>query len=111
MARSVFFMDTGSKPNRERIRYDVFRKHGLPLTSAHIESGIKQTNRRVKGSEKQWLLLHAEEILALRCLALSEDDRWRQYFDSLRQGAIVIPTLGRFNAEQDSTPTPLRKAG
>ncbi len=97
--------------HRERIRYDVFRKHGLPLTSAHIESAIKQTNRRVKGSEKQWLLLHAEEMLALRCLALSEDDRWRKYFDALRQGTIVIPTLGHLHAEQHSAPTPLRKAG
>jgi hypothetical protein len=83
----------------------------LPLTSAHIESAIKQTNRRVKGSEKQWLLLHAEEMLALRCLALSEDDRWRKYFDALRQGTIVIPTLGHLHAEQHSAPTPLRKAG
>ena len=35
------------------------RLYGLPFTSAHIESEIKQTNRRVKSSEKQWLLLHA----------------------------------------------------
>ena len=73
----------------------MFRRHGLPLTSAHIESGIKQTNHRVKGSEKQWFLWNAEAMLALRCLALSEDGRWDAYFDDLRRGDITVPTPGR----------------
>jgi len=77
--------------HRERIRYDVFRRHGLPLTSSHVESGIKQTNHRVKGSEKQWLLPNAEAMLALRCLALSEDGRWDGYFDAVKDGRIAIP--------------------
>jgi len=81
--------------HRERIRYDVFRRHGLPLTSAHMESGIKQTNHRVKGSEKQWLLKNAEAMLALRTLALSQDARWDRYFDALRAGEIRLPTPGR----------------
>ena len=95
--------------HRERIRYDVFRRHGLPLTSCHVESGIKQTNNRVhegqvprrgsyrtwKGSEKQWLLGNAEAMLALRCLALSEDGRWDGYFDRLRRGEVALPTPGR----------------
>ena len=72
--------------HRERIRYDTFRRHGLPLTSAHVESGIKQTNNRVKGSEKQWLLPNAEAMLALRCLGLSEDGRWDDHFNRLRRG-------------------------
>jgi hypothetical protein len=97
--------------HRERVRYDVFRKHGLPLASCHIESAIKQTNRRVKGSEKQWLLPHAEEMLALRCLALSQDDRWDGYFEGLRQGAIAIPTLGRLTSAKQACPSiPIRKA-
>jgi hypothetical protein len=45
------------------------------MSSSHIESGIKQTNRRVKGTEKAWHLEHAEAMLALRCLGLSEDGR------------------------------------
>jgi hypothetical protein len=77
--------------HRERIRYDTFRRHGLPLTSCHIESGIKQTNHRVKGSEKQWLLPNAEAMLALRCLGLSEDGRWKDHFDAVKDGRIVIP--------------------
>jgi hypothetical protein len=31
-------------------------------------------------------------MLALRCLALSEDGRWDDHFDRLRRGEIVIPT-------------------
>ncbi len=89
--------------HRDRIRYDVFRRHGLPLTSCHIESGIKQTNRRVKGSEKQWYPHHADEMLALRCHALSEDGRWDDHFDALRRGEIEIPTPGRARAAGKST--------
>jgi hypothetical protein len=81
--------------HRERIRYDVFRRHGLPLTSAHMESGIKQTNHRVKGSEKQWELDNAEAMLALRTQALCEDERWERYFKALRAGEIRLPTPGR----------------
>ena len=89
--------------HRDRIRYDVFRRHGLPLTSCHIESGIKQTNRRVKGSEKQWYPCHADEMLALRCCALSEDGRWDDHFDALRRGEIEIQTPGRARAAGKST--------
>ena len=98
--------------NRERVRYDRFRKLGLPLTSSHIESGLKQTNARVKGSEKAWRLVHAEEMLALRCQALSEDGRWDGYFDRLRRGDIEVPTRGRmkpipvFQTEQVSQAKP-----
>jgi hypothetical protein len=88
--------------HRDRIRYDVFRRHGLPLTSCHIESSIKQTNRRVKGSEKQWYPSHADEMLALRCHALSEDGRWDDHFDALRRGEIEIPTPGRARAAGES---------
>jgi hypothetical protein len=81
--------------HRDRIRYDVFRRHGLPLYSAHIESAVKQTNQRVKGTEKAWACAHADEILELRCLALSEDGRWDTYFNQLREGAIELPTPKR----------------
>jgi hypothetical protein len=39
---------------RSRMKYDEYRQMGLPITSSHIESTIKQINRRVKGSEKFW---------------------------------------------------------
>jgi hypothetical protein len=39
---------------RERMKYDEYRKQGLPLTSSPIESTVKQINRRIKGTEKFW---------------------------------------------------------
>ena len=32
----------------------AYRRPGLPITSAHIESTVKQLNRRFKGTEKFW---------------------------------------------------------
>jgi hypothetical protein len=40
--------------NKDRMRYDEYRKAALPTTSSHIESTVKMFNRRVKGTEKFW---------------------------------------------------------
>ncbi len=69
------------KNQRSRIDYAEYRRQGLPITSSHIESTVKQINRRVKGSEKFW---HqgAEPLLQLAADHLSETpDRerfWKQ---------------------------------
>jgi len=39
---------------RERMKYNEYRKQGLPITSSPMESTIKQINRRIKGTEKFW---------------------------------------------------------
>jgi hypothetical protein len=62
--------------NRARMNYPKYRRLGLPVSSAPVESTIKQINRRVKGSEKFWLGGGAEAILQLRAAQLSQDDRW-----------------------------------
>lgn len=59
---------------QSRMRYAVYRRKGLPITSAHIESTIKQINRRVKGSEKFWSTGGAEALLQLSADYLSETD-------------------------------------
>ena len=59
---------------QSRMRYDVYRCEGLPITSSHIESTIKQINRRVKGSEKFWSTGGAEALLQLSADYLSETD-------------------------------------
>jgi hypothetical protein len=41
--------------NQTRMDYPRYRKLGLPLSSAPVESVVKQYNRRIKGSEKFWL--------------------------------------------------------
>ena len=57
---------------QSRMRYDEYRRQGLPITSSHIESTIKQINRRVKGSEKFWSGGGAEALLQLVADYLSD---------------------------------------
>ena len=57
------------------MNYPEYRRLGLPLSSAPVESVIKQLNRRVKGSEKFWLEEGAEAVLQVRAAYLSEDER------------------------------------
>lgn len=40
--------------NASRMRYDAYRRSGLPITSTLIESTVKQISRRMKGTEKFW---------------------------------------------------------
>jgi hypothetical protein len=62
--------------NRTRMDYPRYRRQGLPITSAPMESLVKQINHRVKGTEMFWNdPTGAEPILQLRAAALSEDDR------------------------------------
>lgn len=62
--------------NRQRMKYDEYRRQGLPTTSAWMESTVKQINYRVKGTEMFWNNpAGAEAILQLRSAALSADDR------------------------------------
>ena len=55
-----------------KMRYDEYRRQGLPITSSHMESLMKQINQRVKGSEKFWCENGAEAILQLRGDHLSD---------------------------------------
>lgn len=61
------------KNQRTRMNYPEYRKLGLPITSSHIESTIKQINRRVKGTEKFWDQ-GAEPLLQLAADHLCETD-------------------------------------
>jgi HAMP domain-containing protein len=67
---------------KSRMRYDEYRRLGLPITSSHIESTIKQINRRVKGTEKFWSEGGAEALLQLAADYLSETNPlatfWRE---------------------------------
>lgn len=58
--------------HQSRMDYPGYRRLGFPLTSSHIESTIKQINRRVKGSEKFWLQSTSEAVLQLRADYLSD---------------------------------------
>ncbi len=56
-----------------------YRRLGLPVSSAPVESTIKQISRRVNGSEEFWLTDGAEAMLKLREGQLSHDERWIRY--------------------------------
>ena len=67
---------------QERMNYPAYRRQGLPLTSAHMESTVKQLNRRIKGSEKYWSERGGEAVLQLAADQLSAsrplDAFWRE---------------------------------
>jgi len=75
--------------NAERMKYAEYRRAGLPITSAPVESLIKQVNQRVKGTEKFWLEGGAESVLQSRAAYLSEDDRAEQFYQRRPRGRAV----------------------
>lgn len=67
--------------NAARMRYDEYRRQGLPVTTALGESKMKQINRRMKGTEKFWRE-GGEPQLQLCCDHLSHttplEEFWRR---------------------------------
>lgn len=62
--------------NQSRMDYPRYRREGLPITSAHMESLVKEIGYRVKGTEKFWNDgQSAESILQIRAAALCDDER------------------------------------
>ena len=88
-ARAVVARTLGYlKNNQSRMKYDEYRRQGLPIVSSLVESMVKQISRRVKGTEKFWTDSGAEAILQLRADYLSDggvmEDFWKR-----RQGAAT----------------------
>ena len=61
--------------NTDKMDYPRYRRLGLPVSSAPVESVIKQFNRRVKGTEKFWRPKAAESVLQIRAAQLCADGR------------------------------------
>jgi hypothetical protein len=68
--------------NAGRMRYDEYRRQGLPIMTSAVESVIKLINKRVKGSEKFWSEPGAEAILQLRADYLSETEIMSRYWSA-----------------------------
>lgn len=66
--------------HRTQMNYPEYRRRGWPIGSGVTEAGVKLMNKRVKGTEQFWRMKKVETILALRCLWLSEDQRWQHYW-------------------------------
>lgn len=73
--------------NKERMKYDEYRKQGLPIVSSLVESMVKQISRRVKGTEKFWTKQGAEAVLQLRADYLSDGDPMGQFFQRRQDNA------------------------
>jgi hypothetical protein len=73
---------------QDKMRYDEYRKQGLPLMSSHVESTVKQINYRVKGTEKFWTEQGAEALLQLRADYLSDDEPLEDFWQR-RQAAAT----------------------
>ena len=72
LAETITYLEN----NRERMKYPEYRQAGLPITTAWMESLVKEVNYRVKGTEMFWNHPEgAEAILQVRAAALSDDDR------------------------------------
>ena len=67
--------------NHHRMRYDQYRRLGLPITSSHVESTVKQFNRRVKGTEKFWSEAGAEAVLQLGADYLSDTEPMEKFWE------------------------------
>ena len=60
--------------------YPQYRQQGLPLTSSHMESTVKQLNQRIKGTEKFWRRDSGETVLQLRADTLSDTQPLRGFW-------------------------------
>lgn len=88
--------------NRSRMKYDEYRRQGLPVTTAWMESLVKEMNYRVKGTEMWWNDPEgAEAILQIRAGSLSEDDRLARHLETRlghpfhRPTAVTPATVGK----------------
>lgn len=71
--------------NRERMRYDKFRRQGLFIGSGVVEAGCKSViGGRLKQSGMHWSVRGANSIIALRCCI--ESARFEDYWEE-RQAA------------------------
>lgn len=72
LAKTIHYLEN----NQDRMQYPKYRQEGLPVTTAWMESLVKEVNYRVKGTEMFWNDPEgAEAILQVRAAALSDDQR------------------------------------
>ena len=76
LAREVGYFER----NQGHMDYPAYLKKGWPIGSGNTEAGVKQFNKRVKGTDQFWSDDGAEAILALRGLWVSQDRRWERYW-------------------------------
>ena len=68
--------------HQRHMDYPRYRSNGWPIGSGETEAGVKQFNKRVKGTEQFWSEAGIEPILAFRAAWLSQDERWQRYWSN-----------------------------
>lgn len=68
--------------HKEHMDYPQYRQNGWPIGSGETEASVKQFNKRVKGTEQFWTEAGIEPILCLRAAWVSQDERWRHYWEN-----------------------------
>jgi hypothetical protein len=66
--------------HQRHMDYPTYRSNGWPIGSGETEAGVKQFNKRVKGTEQFWSEAGIEPILAFRAAWLSQDERWLRHW-------------------------------
>jgi hypothetical protein len=73
--------------HQDKMRYQDYRRQGLPITSSYVESAVKQFNQRVKGTEKFWTEAGAEALLQLRADYLGTPDVIADFWQTRQDNA------------------------
>ena len=73
--------------HQDKMHYDDYRRQGLPITSSHVESAVKQINQRVKGTEKFWSEDGSEAVLQLRADYLSDGEPLEAFWQRRQEAA------------------------
>lgn len=66
--------------NQPHMNYPAYRAQGWPIGSGNTEAGVKQFNKRVKGTDQRWSDRGIEALLCLRAQWISQDSRWQRYW-------------------------------
>jgi hypothetical protein len=85
--------------NKDKIDYPRYRREGLPISSAPVESLIKEVNQRVKVTEKFWTKEGLEAVLQVGAAHLSEDGRAQAHWAKRPLGCVARSSLFRSRPE------------
>ena len=73
--------------HQDKMRYDEYRRLGLPITSGHVESAVKRINRRFKATEKFWSEDCSETVLQLQADSRSDGRPLEAFWQRRQQAA------------------------
>jgi len=77
------------KNNFTKMNYPSYRTNGLPISSCHVESLIKQFNMRIKSSAKFWNKTAVKGILKIKSSIFSNDNSWSKFWNNRYDQQLV----------------------